>query len=80
MTSYSYMFNHKVPNDKPNETGINNCNFCNKNTYPLPNSRQTKCIIYQANIHSDIAGYKQKCYLGSCETTFRESSKVVQPI
>ena len=28
--------------------------------------------IYQANIDCDIAGYKQKCYLGSCETTFKD--------
>ena len=72
MNSYTYMHNHKVLNDKPNETGINNYNCCNKDTCPLPNSCQTKCIIYQANIDCDIAGYKQKCYLGSCETTFED--------
>ena len=65
------MHNHKVLNDKPNEMGINNCNYCNKDTYPLPNSCQMKCIIYQANIDYDIARYKQKYYLGSCETTFK---------
>ena len=26
----------------------------------------------QANIDRDIAGYKQKCYLGSRETTFKD--------
>ena len=26
MNSYTYMYNHKLLNDKPNETGINNCN------------------------------------------------------
>ena len=26
MNSYTYMHNHKVLNDKPNETGVNNCN------------------------------------------------------
>ena len=57
MNSYTYMHNHKGPNDKPNE---------------IPNSCQTKCVIYQTNIDSDIAGYKQKCYLGSCETTFKD--------
>ena len=57
MNSYTYMHNHKGPNDKPNE---------------IPNSCQTKCVIYQANIDSDIAGYKQKCYLGSCETIFKD--------
>ena len=36
------------------------------------NSCQTKWIIYQANIDCDIAGYKQKCYLGSRETTFKD--------
>ena len=25
-----------------------------------------------SNIDYDIAGYKQKCYLGSCETTFKD--------
>ena len=31
-----------------------------------------KCIIHQANIDCVIAGYKQKCFLGSCETTFKD--------
>ena len=52
--------------------GVNNCNCRNKDNCPLPDSCQTKCIIYQANIDCDIAGYKQKCYLGSCETTFKD--------
>ena len=64
--------NDKVLNDKPNEMGINNCNCRNKDNCPLPNSCQTKCIIYEANIDCDIGGYKQKCYLGSCETTFKD--------
>ena len=72
INSYNYMHNHKVLSDKPNETGINNCNCRNKDTCPLPKSCQTKCIVYQANIDCDIAGYKQKCYLGSCETTFKD--------
>ena len=70
MKSYTYMHNQKVLNNKPNETGINNCNCRNKDTCPLQNSCQAKCIIYQANIDCGIAGYKQKCYLGSCETTY----------
>ena len=45
MNSYTYMHNQKVLNNKPNETGINNCNGRNKDTCPLPNSYQTKCII-----------------------------------
>ena len=69
------MHNHKVLNNKPNETGINNCNCRNKDTCPLPNSCQTKCIIYQANIDCDIAGYEQKCFLGSWETTFKDRFK-----
>ena len=72
MNSYTYMHNHEVLNDKPNEMGINNCNCCNEDTCPLPNSCQPKCIVYQANIDCDIAGYKQKCYLGSCETTCKD--------
>ena len=52
--------------------GINNCNCRNKDTCPPPNSCQTICIIYQANNDCDIAGYKQKCYLGSCEKTFKD--------
>ena len=77
MNFYTYMHNHKVLNDKSNETGINNCNCRNKDTCPLLvlmkiRVYQTKCIVYQANIDCDIAGYKQKCYLGSCETTFKD--------
>ena len=72
MNSYTYMHNHKVLNDKPNEISINNCNCFNKDNCPLPNSCQTECIIYQANIDCEIAGYKQRYYLGSCETTFKD--------
>ena len=56
MNSYTYMHNHKVLYDKPNETGINNCNCCNKETCPLSNRCQTRCIVYQANIDCDIGG------------------------
>ena len=63
MNSYTYIQIHKFLNDKLNETGNNNCNYRNKDTCPLPNSCQTKCMIYQANIVSIMAGYKQKCYL-----------------
>ena len=69
MNPYTYMHNHKALIDKPYEMGINNCNCRNKDNCPLPNNCQKKCIIYQANIQCDIAGYKQKRYLGSCETT-----------
>ena len=72
MSSYTYMHNHKVLNDKPNETGINNCNCRDNDTCPLPNSCQTKCIIYQANSDCNIAGYKQKCYFGSGETACKD--------
>ena len=70
INSYTYMHNHNVLTDKPNEMRINNYNYCNKDTLHLPNSCQTKCIVYQANIYCDIAGYKQKSYLDSCETAF----------
>ena len=72
MNSYTSMHNHKVLNNKPNETGINNCNYRNKDTCPLPKSCKTKSIVYQAKIDCDIAGHKQKCYLDSCETTFKD--------
>ena len=50
MNRYTYMHNHKVLNDKPNAIGINNSNCRNRDTWPLPNSYQKKCIIYQVNI------------------------------
>ena len=53
MNFYTYMHNDKVLNDKPNETRINNRNCSKKDTWSLPNSYQTKCIIYQANIDCD---------------------------
>ena len=61
MNSCTHMHNGKVLNEKPNETGINNCNCRNRDTCPLPKSCQAKCIVYQANIDCDIAGHKQKC-------------------
>ena len=72
INAYTYTHNHKVLNEKPNEKKVNNCNCCNKDTYPLPNSCQMKCITYQTNTDCDITGYKQKFYLGSCETTFKD--------
>ena len=78
MNSYTYMDNHKVLNDQTNETGINNCNCRNKDNCPLPNSCQTKCVIYQANTNCDITGYKQKCYFDSCETTFKIVSGIIK--
>ena len=69
MNSYTYMHDHKVLTGKPNEMGINNCNCSNKDTCPLPNSCQTKCMIYQANSNID------KRYLGSYETTFKDHKK-----
>ena len=82
MNSYIYMLNQKVLNDKPNGTGINNCSCRSKGTCPLANSCQTKYIVCQANIDCDIAGYKQRCYLRSCETIFKcrfeNHKKVVQ--
>ena len=72
MNSYIYTHHHKVLNDKPKETQIDNCSCRNKDTCPPPNSFQTKSIIFKTNIDCDIAGYKRKCYLGLCETTFKE--------
>ena len=62
MNSSTYMHNLKVLNDKRNETAIGNCNCRIKDICTLPNSCQTKSIIYQANIDYDIAGYKHKCF------------------
>ena len=62
---FTQWHNHKVLNDKPSKTGINNCNCHNKDTRPLPDSCHTKWIVYQAKIDCDIAVYKQKYYVGS---------------
>ena len=62
------MHNYKVLKSKSYEKGINNY-AC---PCPLPNSFQTKCKIYQANIARDITRYKEKCYLDSCKTTFND--------
>ena len=78
MNSYTHMHNHKVLNDKPNEVGINNCNCRNKENCPLPNSCQTKCIIYQANIDCDIAGYKQKCSLAHVKQHLKIISGIIK--
>ena len=66
------MHNRKVLNDKTNETDNDNCNCHSKDTRPLPNSCQTKSIIYHTNLDCNIAGYKQNCYFGSCETAFED--------
>ena len=70
MNSYTKMHNRKTLNNKTNETCIYDCN-CRRDSCPLSQMCQTS-IIYQANIDSGIAFYKRKCYLGSCETFFKE--------
>ena len=65
------MHNHKVLHNKSNEMEINNCNCRDKDTCPLPNICQKKGKTYRASTGYDIAGYKQKCYLDSCKTTFK---------
>ena len=72
MNSYAYTQNHKVLNRRPNETGINTCNWRNKDTCPLTNICQMKCVNYRGNTNCDIAAYKQKFSLGSCGTTFKD--------
>ena len=42
------------------------------------NSFQTKSIIYKANINCDFAGYKEKCYLSSCETIFKDCFGIIK--
>ena len=78
MNSYTYMHNHKVLNDKPNEVGINNCNCRNKDNCPLPSSCQTKCIIYQANIDCDIAGYKKNVTLAHVKLHLKIVSGIIK--
>ena len=70
------LHNHKVLNYKCNETEIDNCSWHNKDTFPLPNSYQTKS--YQTIIDCNIAGYKQKYYLCLYETTLKD--KIVSGI
>ena len=67
------MHNHKILNDKPNETGIGKCNCPKKGTCPVTNTCQTKSVVCQAYNDCAIAAYKRKCYLDSCETKFKES-------
>ena len=78
MNSYTYMHNHKVLNDKPNETGINNCNCRNKDNCPLAKICQTKCVIYQANIDCDIAGYKQNVTLAHVNQHLKIISGIIK--
>ena len=80
MNSYTHMYNHKVLNDKPNEMEINNGNCRNKDNCPLPNSCQTKCIIYQANIDCDIAGYKQKFSLAHVKQHLKIVSGIIKSL
>ena len=60
-----------ILDDKSNATEIDNFNRRNKDTCPLPNSCQTKSIIYQA-IYCFITGQNQKCSVDSCETTSKD--------
>ena len=76
MNSYSYIHNHKILKDKPNETGISNYNYRNKDACPLPSSCQTKFINYQANIDCYIVRCKQNFTL----THLKQHLKIVSGI
>ena len=56
--------------------GINNCNCRNKDKCPLPNSCQTKYIIYRANTDCDIAGYNKNVTLSHV----KQHSKIISGI
>ena len=61
--------------------------YCRRKTTKAPKKKKigfsTKCfsksgnlcckqVVHTQSFDCDIAGYKQKCYLGSCETTFKD--------
>ena len=54
MNSYTSMHNHKFLNDKPNETGINNCNCRNK-------------VIYQRVLKQNALFIKPKLIVASLD-------------
>ena len=47
------------------------CNCTNKKQCPLNRQCLTASIVYQANITTNIHGYKEKVYLGVSKTTFK---------
>ena len=78
MNSYTYMHNHKVLNEKPNETGINICNCRNEDTCLLPNSCQTKCIIYQANIDCALLNLNRNVPLAHVKQHLKMVSGIIK--
>ena len=64
--------NHKIlKNNTQQEENIKKCNCINKNQCPLNQQCLSTNIVYQANINSNLNNYKEKYYIGLCETTFK---------
>ena len=64
--------NHKISkNNTQQEENIKKCNSINKNQCPLNQQCLSTNIVYQANINSNLNNYKEKYYIGLCETTFK---------
>ena len=72
MNSYTYMHNHKVLNDKSNETGNNNGNCRNKDTCSLPNRLTMVSLDINKNVALTYVKKHLKIVSGtikSCSTT-----------
>ena len=79
--SYSCMPNRKTKIHKHNKNTLEKaqqkhpdtqlCNCTNKKQCPLKGQCLTESIVYEANITTNIPGYKEKVYLGVSEATFK---------
>ena len=78
--SYSCMQNIKSVIKNHSMKVLNNtteieesCNCRNKNNFPLDGKCLTPNIIYEAQITSNQLKYKQKLYIGTAETDFKQA-------
>ena len=81
MSSYTYMHNQKVLNDKPNEMGINNCNCRNKDNCPLPNGCQRKASFIKPTLsqhQANIAGFKQNVTIAHVKQHLKIVSGIIK--
>ena len=78
--SYSCMPNMKAVINKHNKKILasqpanieRTCNCMNKNNCPMNNNCLATNVIYEATIRSDLPNYKEKKYIGLCESTFKK--------
>ena len=72
MKSIINMHNKKIMSANTNTTNNRSCNCTNKDQCPLQQNCLVENVVYEATVNSNIENYKEKKYIGLCESTFKK--------